>query len=808
MATAAPRGMPAALTQGGMPRGSSFSPSDGASRPAAVNKGYNFQSTWDQNAPLSEDQLAAVTLLAHVAADRPLPAHVQGTKRQEIATPSDTPLLDGGSGELALINSHQFYKWHSDLESAMKSETEEKFRQYVTALTLHLETCDSLLSQVDSTLSLFDDLQVQHRAVATKTKSLHDACERLVLEKERLIEFADALRSKLNYFDELEKIQTKFHAPSMSVSSSHFLPLLKRLDECISYVGSNLQYKHSDIYLKKFRHLQSRALGMVRSHALAVLRNASSQVQSAMKENIGSSSASQITISEGAETSLLYVRFKAAAGELKALMEEMEARAGRREYAQLLQDCHTLYCEQRLSLVMGVVQQRIKDYSQKETLPALTRSGCGYLMQVCQLEHQLFDHFFPASSADSNNLAPLIDPLCTVLYDSLRPRFIHEADMDLLCELVDILKAEILDEQLQRRGETAAGLRPTILRILADVQERLTFRAQTFMRDEIANYMPSPEDLDYPKMLQQAMESVGATEEEDGRDAYALWYLPLERTLACLSKLYRCVDTGIFTGLAQEAVGVCSTSIQRASKMISRKASALDGQLFLIKHLLILREQIAPFDIEFAVTVREMDFSHLLDHLKRIMRGQASFLSLTSGVSLARLSPRVTESHVDAKKDLEKDLKATCEQFIMSVTKMTVEPLLSFLTKVTAVKVTSSANGFKRSGSETSTESSSLLLGGRTLREQAFAMPEKVAEIMAKVDDALKVGLPEVISKMRLYLQNGNTRAILFKPIKSNMIEAHSQVLGLLLNEYSEEDMKIINAMPTQDLQIYLDQLA
>ena len=28
-----------------------------------------------------------------------------------------------------------------------------------------------------------------------------------VLEKERLVEFADALRGKLNYFDELEKVK-------------------------------------------------------------------------------------------------------------------------------------------------------------------------------------------------------------------------------------------------------------------------------------------------------------------------------------------------------------------------------------------------------------------------------------------------------------------------------------------------------------------------------------------------------------------------------------------------------------------------
>ena len=44
---------------------------------------------------------------------------------------------------------------------------------------------------------------------------------------------------------------------------------------------------------------------------------------------------------------------------------------------------------------------------------------------------------------------------------------------------------------------------------------------------------------------------------------------------------------------------------------------------------------------------------------------------------------------VDSKKELEKALKATCEAFIMGATKATVEEMLSFITKVTAVKVAS-----------------------------------------------------------------------------------------------------------------------
>jgi hypothetical protein len=172
-------------------------------------------------------------------------------------------------------------------------------------------------------------------------------------------------------------------------------------------------------------------------------------------------------------------------------------------------------------------------------------------------------------------------------------------------------------------------------------------------------------------------------QDDENADVFKTWYPPLEKTLSCLSKLYRCLEQAVFTGLAQEAVEVCSLSIQKASKLIIKRSTTMDGQLFLIKHLLILREQIAPFDIEFSVTHKELDFSHLLEHLRRILRGQASLFDWSRSTSLARtLSPRVLESQIDAKKELEKCLKTTCEEFIMSVTKLVVDPMLSFVTKV------------------------------------------------------------------------------------------------------------------------------
>ncbi|KAM3210629.1 hypothetical protein ACQJBY_064550 [Aegilops geniculata] len=199
-----------------------------------------------------------------------------------------------------------------------------------------------------------------------------------LVEKQRLIGFAEALRSRLNYFDDLENASTSFYSQTMNIGNEQFLPLLKRLDDCILYVENNPLYAESAVYLVKFRQLQSRALGMIRSHVLSTLKAASSQVQAAIR---GSGSGKN-AVTEGVEASLIYVRFKAAAGELKPVFNEIESRSSKKEYAQVLSECHSLFCEQRLYLIRGMVQQRISEFAKKEALPSFTRSGCAYLMEV------------------------------------------------------------------------------------------------------------------------------------------------------------------------------------------------------------------------------------------------------------------------------------------------------------------------------------------------------------------------------------------------------------------------------------------
>jgi conserved oligomeric Golgi complex subunit 3 len=116
--------------------------------------------------------------------------------------------------------------------------------------------------------------------------------------------------------------------------------------------------------------------------------------------------------------------------------------------------------------------------------------------------------------------------------------------------------------------------------------------------------------------------------------------------------------------LAHQVVHLCIHSLFSASTQLSIKRTQIDADLFLIKHLLILKEQIGAFDIEFVRPETEIDFSRVV---KEFSSGH-----IFSPTAFARI-PVVVENMLDAKEELDGKLRVAINSF----TNSTAEEILN-----------------------------------------------------------------------------------------------------------------------------------
>lgn len=66
----------------------------------------------------------------------------------------------------------------------------------------------SLVEEVSGSINQLNELGGDHEFVSTKTNTLHQSCEHLLEEQTSLMNVAEAIQSKLSYFNELDRINS------------------------------------------------------------------------------------------------------------------------------------------------------------------------------------------------------------------------------------------------------------------------------------------------------------------------------------------------------------------------------------------------------------------------------------------------------------------------------------------------------------------------------------------------------------------------------------------------------------------------
>uniref|UniRef100_A0A8C5I6Y9 Conserved oligomeric Golgi complex subunit 3 n=1 Tax=Gouania willdenowi TaxID=441366 RepID=A0A8C5I6Y9_GOUWI len=708
----------------------------------------------------------------------------------------------------------QFFAWFAKLQTNMDQDESAQHRKIRDDLYCYQEQCNAILKDVSAALEQLDSLQKQYLFVSNKTGALHEACEQLLKEQSELVDLAESIQQKLSYFNELESINTKLNSPTLSVNNEGFIPMLSKLDDCIEYVSSHPNFKDYPVYLAKFKQCLSKAMHYMKVHIVNTMHNLTNQLTKRDPQGL--------TNADNAFT-LYYVKFRAAAPKVRSLIEQIEQRTEKiPEYRQLLEEVHQCYLDQREQLLIPCITSTISDLSSQNSKDhcALVRSGCAFMVHVCQDEHQLYNEFF---SKPTLKLDELLEKLCLSLYDVLRPMIIHIIHLETLSELCSILKNEMLEDHVQNNAAQLGAFDVVIKQMLEDVQERLVYRTHIYIQNDIIGYNPAPGDLAYPEKLEMMERIAQSLKEEQMKqmshepvfsdvqledpheasrlqtsvspaDLHGMWYPTVRRTLVCLSKLYRCIDIfGLEFCLSQEALSACIQSLLKASDIILKNKTQIDGQLFLIKHLLIMREQIAPFHTDFAIKEISVDLKKTRDAAFKILNPKAvpNFFRLNSHNAILEFllegTPEIKEHYIDSKKDVDRHLKFSCEQFIQQQTQIFVGNLEEFLTKVAALKTMA-------------------IQGGPTysLSQQPWAQPAKINDIVMATYRVMKSKLPSTLQSMSLYLANRDTEFILFKPVRNNIQQVFQRLHTLLQEEYSGEDLQIIACPSLEQVNLLL----
>ncbi|XP_068602288.1 conserved oligomeric Golgi complex subunit 3 [Brachionichthys hirsutus] len=797
-------------------------------------------SLWDRGtdamAPLTEKQLDSVLELRAAAETLSVPSELpiedlgslssrslQSSFTATVPASTEDVLLKGFQ-MLEIENdkietAQQFFAWFAKLQANMDQDENVKYRKIRDGLNCYQEQCDAILNDVNAALEHLDSLQKQYLFVSNKTGTLHEACEQLLKEQSELVDLAESIQQKLSYFNELESINTKLNSPTLSVNSEGFIPMLSKLDDCVEYVSSHPNFKDYPLYVTKFKQCLSKAMHFMKLHIVNTMQNLT--VHLLKRDPV------RLTNADNAFT-LYYVKFRAAAPKVRSLIEQIEQRSEKLpEYHQLLEEIHQCYLDQRQHLLSPSITSTISDLTNQNSKDhcALVRSGCAFMVHVCQDEHQLYNEFF---CKPSPKLDELLEKLCVSLYDVLRPLIIHIIHLETLSELCSILKNEMLEDHVHNNASQLGAFDAVVKQMLEDVQERLVYRTHVYIQTDISGYKPAPGDLAYPEKLQM-MEKIALSLKEEqmkqlsqestfsdvqlddpnGRrnsnaassvqtsispaDLHGMWYPTVRRTLVCLSKLYRCIDRTVFQGLSQEALSACIQSLLKASDIILKNKTQIDGQLFLIKHLLIMREQIAPFHTDFAIKEISLDLKKTRDAAFKILNPMAvpNLFRLNSHNAILEFllegTPEIKEHYIDSKKDVDRHLKFSCEQFIQQQTQIFVGNLEEFLTKIAVLKTMA-------------------IQGGPTygLSEQPWAQPAKINDVVMATYRVMKSKLPITLQSMSLYLANRDTEFILFKPVRNNIQQVFQKLHTLLQEEYSGEDLQIIACPSSEQINLLL----
>lgn len=575
--------------------------------------------------------------------------------------------------------------------------------------------------QLDSSIKKFRKISQDTGAVIEETKTIYE-------KQSKLSNLTESIPKALHYFEVLDPIMRRLnHATSPAiVKKSSFTTMLATIDESLRFLDENSDLKDAAAYRIKFKQCLIRACELI-SHFLTNLLKQTNQEILDKTKNKNSLTGLPSTTRDA----FLYSKFYTIADTFKTQVSEIVKRSNEKAYNKyhdelnsILYECFNHYFQTRLRLLTPVIWSHIDEIVVKDKDQGLVKfiqDGKVYFQQLCADEYKLFVEFFPEKECRFK-INQWFLQLCEPLYDSIRVRVLKETDICTLCDSVTLFAPYYeFEEGSEEYVKQFTDIQYDKLfePIVQKVQARLILRVQIYVQQNILSYRPTRDvfmisnrrrksktslqggnedattsDDNPDPLLESYLSSfknrnilpispndaddkcIDSEESTDKISQLQTYYPPLLKTLALLSKIYEMINSVVFDDLAHHVVHDCIVSLRNAYDMVIKSSAGksdfnnLDISLAYLKNLLMLRDSIQNFNIQYTVNETYLDFSGVEGFFKSLKENGRNVLKKTKSSSILTLArelvPKVVNNMVDARTELISELRNVIKDFTES----------------------------------------------------------------------------------------------------------------------------------------------
>ncbi|KAK4445014.1 oligomeric Golgi complex subunit 3 [Podospora aff. communis PSN243] len=549
----------------------------------------------------------------------------------------------------------------------------------------------SLIEDAESALKDLEILCQSFRAVEDQTKTFQSQCDDLLSEEKRLQTVADEVGTDLHFYAYLDNVTRRLNAPGAGrlVEDDAFGEVLANLESCIAFMSKNPTYRDAEQYLARYQSLLTKALHLLEVGFTNRLEKVSAEIS---RQIVG-------TQSESARHALAYGRFEEMLAESYALIPNVQ-RVVRSAYdqnglatsgpnfemfAMTTNNLFQAYWAVRDRDLKPVTQQEQQTFRTEATAESV-ETGARNLVKQCfersYNEGSLFRRVFSIEAQYSTdpksafvalktpnralvtgtNIVPIGTNLQSVLQTS---------DLQTICNVVGWLTNEYLlldyDEDETPFTSHCRGL---TARLLA---EHLWTFTDAFFEAEIAK------SISRAVIAPEALKIGAAANGNASSNAFP----PVRRAVELLGMFdqsmpkERCQrDSPVVFKIVKESIA----ALHRAETRIKSSRNGTDPDLFMIKNLLMLKNELLALEIgdvrssesqantmqhfgQIWGTLRPQNLVGLLSSFSTYIPGSSYWSSSRTGVPTPANGGGASADVQDASEQLDEQLRQSIYAF-------------------------------------------------------------------------------------------------------------------------------------------------